>query len=257
MRNSHVVGSAIVNRDDGRRMGSNVNKDISFLEAGTLLGTEAPVGTNSLDRVETEMVTAVSGEDMLRANVYGLLARLLTSPPSDETLEIVRGLADADDGTEMGTALANLGSLAARTPRAQAEDEFTRLFFGFGAGGEITPTASFYQTGFINDKPLANLRQDLLEMGIAVSGLNKEPEDHIAFLCEVMHGLITGGLGSRNQKGIGLDRQKSFFQRHLAAWAARLFGDLEGADAAVLYMPVGTVGKLFMAVEAEAFEMAA
>ena len=165
--------------------------------------TESP-GRNAVPaRVETETTTAVPGEDMLRANVYGLLARLLTSPPSDETLEIVRGLADADDGTEMGTALANLGSLAARTPRAQAEDEFTRLFFGFGAGGEITPTASFYQTGFINDKPLANLRQDLLEMGIAVSGLNKEPEDHIAFLCEVMHGLITGGLGSGTKKVSG------------------------------------------------------
>ena len=50
---------------------------------------------------------------------------------------------------------------------------------------------------------------------------------------------------------------RSFFQKHLAAWAARLFGDLEAADAAVLYMPVGTVGKLFMTVEAEAFEMAA
>ena len=147
--------------------------------------------------------------------------------------------------------------LAARSPRAQVEDEFTRLFFGFGAGGEITPTASFYRTGFINDKPLANLRQDLLELGITVSGLNKEPEDHIAFLCEVMHGLITGALGARDQEGVGLDMQKSFFQRHLAAWAARLFGDLEAADAAVLYMPVGTVGKLFMTVEAEAFEMAA
>lgn len=195
----------------------------------------------------------VSEEDMMRANIYGLLARLLTAPPSDETLEIVRGLFGADDGTEMGTALSNLGTVASRTPRAKAEDEFTRLFYGFGAGGEITPTASFYLTGFINEKPLANLRQDLLELGITVSGLNKEPEDHIAFLCEAMHGLITGVYGA----GAGLARQKSFFAKHLAPWAARVFEDIEGAEAAVLYMPLGTVGKLFMAVEAEAFEMAA
>ncbi len=220
-------------------------------ESGVLAGPAHPA------QAESELTTAIFGEDMLRANVYGLLARLLTEAPSDATLEITRGLAGADDGTEMGIALANLGALAVRTPRAQVEDEFTRLFFGFGAGGEITPTASFYRTGFINDKPLANLRQDLLELGITVSGLNKEPEDHIAFLCEVMHGLITGALGARDQEGVGLDMQKSFFQKHLAAWAARLFGDLEAADAAVLYMPVGTVGKLFMTVEAEAFEMAA
>ena len=227
------------------------------MQANIVSDSVGPAGPTPPDQVETETTTAISGEDMLRANVYGLLARVLASPPSNETLEIVRDLADADDGTEMGAALSNLGTLAARTPRAQVEDEYTRLFYGFGAGGEITPTASFYRTGFINDKPLANLRQDLLELGITVSGLNKEPEDHIAFLCEVMHGLITGALGARSCGGVGLAKQKSFFQRHLAPWAARLFGDLEGADAAVFYMPVGTVGKFFMAVEAEAFEMTA
>ena len=227
------------------------------MQADIVSESKASAGPAHPSQADTEIATAISSEDMLRANVYGLLARLLTSPPSDETLEIVRGLADADDGTEMGAALANLGTLGARSPRAQVEGEFTRLFFGFGAGGEITPTASFYRTGFINDKPLANLRQDLLELGITVSGLNKEPEDHIAFLCEVMHGLITGALGARDHGGVGLDKQKSFFQRHLSAWAARFFEDLEGADAAVLFMPVGTVGKLFMAVEAEAFEMGA
>ncbi len=195
----------------------------------------------------------VSDEDAMRATVYGLLARLLTAPPSDETLEILRNLSKVDDKTEMGLALANLGTIAVRTSRAQAEAEFTRLFYGLGAGGEITPTASYYLTGFINEKPLANLRQDLMEFGITASGLNKEPEDHIAFLFEVMHGLITGTLG----EGGGLIRQKSFFQKHIASWALRLFEDLEGAEAAVLYMPVGAVGKILVAVETEAFEMAA
>ena len=198
-------------------------------------------------------IPVVSGEDTMRANVYGLLARLLTAPPSDDTLEILRSLDVSDDGTEIGQALANLSSIASRTTRAQAEDEFTRLFYGLGAGGEITPTASYYLTGFINEKPLANLRQDLMELGIAVSGLNKEPEDHIAFLCEVMHGVIVGTLS----EGVGLIRQKVFFQKHMMPWAMRVFEDLERAEAAVLYMPVGTVGKFFMDVESEAFEMAA
>ncbi len=66
----------------------------------------------------------------MRANVYGLLARLLTVPPSDDTLEILRTLEVSDDGTEIGQALANLSSIASRTTRAKAEDEFTRLFYG-------------------------------------------------------------------------------------------------------------------------------
>ena len=121
------------------------------------------------------------------------------------------------------------------------------------AGGEITPTASFYLTGFINEKPLASLRRDLMELGVSVSGLNKEPEDHIAFLCEVMHGLISGTLS----EGVGLIRQRAFFHKHIMSWGSRVFQDLEGAEAAVFYMPVGTIGKLFMALECEAFEMAA
>jgi hypothetical protein len=36
-----------------------------------------------------------------------------------------------------------------------------------------------------------------------------------------------------------------------------LFNDLEAAESAVLYMPLGALGRLFFAVEYEAFEMAA
>jgi len=117
----------------------------------------------------------------------------------------------------------------------------------------LTPSASFYLTGFVYEKPLSELRADLTELGVGVSGLNNEPEDHIAFLCETMHGLITGGLGS----GVGLAGQQNFFRKHIAPWAVRFFEDLEGAEAATLYMPIGTVGKIFLAIEAEAFEMAA
>ena len=205
------------------------------------------------DMQYAEQIVAVSYEDTLRANVYGLLARLLTEPPSDETIQIVRGMAQTGDGTEIGNALSNLRAVAETMSRGQVEDEFTRLFYGHGAGGEITPTASFYLTGFINEKPLASLRRDLMELGVSVSGLNKEPEDHIAFLCEVMHGLISGTLS----EGVGLIRQRAFFHKHIMSWGSRIFQDLEGAEAAVFYMPVGTIGKLFMALECEAFEMAA
>lgn len=194
----------------------------------------------------------VSEEDRLRANVYGLLARLLAEPASDETLEILRGLVDADDGSELGKALAQLGEVAVRMPCDKAEEEYTLLFFGAGAGGEMTPYGSFYRTGFIYEQPLADLRNDMTELGIAPSGFNSEPEDHIAFLCELMHGLITGAYGAPAD----IEAQKRFFNRHLAPWAVPFFDDLAAAETAVLYVPVGIIGSLFVSVESTAFAMA-
>jgi TorA maturation chaperone TorD len=78
-----------------------------------------------------------------------------------------------------------------------------------------------------------------------------EPEDHIAALCEMMAGLITGAFG----EPASLDEQRRFFTRHLASWAPRFFEDLQAARAAVLYMPVGRIGRIFIAIEAEAFGM--
>ncbi len=51
--------------------------------------------------------------------------------------------------------------------------------------------------------------------------------------------------------------QKEFFDADIRPWAARFFEDLEAAKPAVLYRPVGTVGRVFMAIEAEAFAMGA
>ncbi len=223
------------------------------MEAGVSTG-EGVRGKRDAPSSETEdTVRDVPEEDVLRANLYALLARALAAPMSDDTLEMVRGMEHEADETELGRALKSFGALAARTPRAKAEEEYTELFYGMGAGGEMTPYASFYLTGFVYEKPLADLRTHMSELGVALTGKTGEPEDHIAALCEIMHGLISGSLGG----GVGLAGQRDFFNRHMASWAPSFFEDLEGAQAAVLYMPVGTIGKLFMAIEAEAFEMSA
>jgi len=171
---------------------------------------------------------------------------------NEATLAALRAV-DADASTEFGRAMTSLADLARRTTRAATEEEYTQLFYGIGAGGELQPYASYYLTGFLYEKPLANLRGDMAELGIAASGSSTEPEDHIAYLCEIMHGLITGAFG----KPCDLVTQRKFFTRHLAPWAERFFDNLERAKAAALYMPVGTIGKLFMAIEREAFETVA
>ncbi|HEY0834328.1 MAG TPA: molecular chaperone TorD family protein, partial [Azospirillum sp.] len=132
-----------------------------------------------------------------------------------------------------------------------AEREYNALFIGV-VRGELVPYASYYRTGFLNDRPLARVRQDLLTLGIERAPGVAEPEDHVATLCEVMAALIDGTLGASD-----LDRQKRFFDRHLAPWAGHFFTDLEHAEAARLYRPVGAIGRLFMDIEAEAFGMVA
>ena len=204
---------------------------------------------------DSGMSANISEVDAQRAGLYGLLARVLGAPMSDETLEIVRALekSNTDTDTELGAALASLGAMAARTTRTGAEEEYSALFFGHGAGGEMHPYASQYLTGFVYEKPLAKLRHDMDAIGVAASGSSSEPEDHIAYLCEIMHGLITGAFG----EPAVLSAQQKFYETHMASWAGQFFTDLEGAESAALYMPVGTIGRLFLAIEAEAFEMAA
>jgi len=68
---------------------------------------------------------------------------------------------------------------------------------------------------------------------------------------EMMGALIVGRFG----EPASVETQKTFFNKHIGPWAAHFFTDLEEAKNSVFYSPVGTVGKTFMQVEAEAFRM--
>jgi TorA maturation chaperone TorD len=153
-------------------------------------------------------------------------------------------------GTELGEAINALAAVARKTNAQEASDEFHDLFIGVAAG-EVQPYASVYLTGFLHEKPLADLRGAMNELGIARAGSRAEPEDHIASLCEMMAGLIAGQFGAPAD----LKTQKEFFDRHIAPWAGRFFEDLAAAKAARLYMPVGRIGKLFIDIERDAFAM--
>lgn len=192
----------------------------------------------------------ISEEDLLRAQVYRLLAALLVRPPDAAHLSRLGAL--KGDESELGQALTALGrSARAATPPA-VEDEYQDLFIGVGRG-ELMPYGSYYLTGFAYEKPLARLRTDMARLGIARAAEVKEPEDHIGSLCEMMAGLIDGTFGDP----LDLAAQRSFFDAHIGPWAARFFADLEAAKSASFFMPVGRVGRLFMDIESTAFEMAA
>lgn len=223
------------------------------MEAGSIFESDVQDERATLSSKGPTVESGIPEEDIWRAKFYALLSRILWAPMSADTLEFARALEGQQDDTEIGHALSQFGALAARTPESVAEEEFSDLFYGIGDGGDLLPYTSHYLTGFLYERPLANLRGDLAELGIMPSEELKLPEDHICVLCEIMHGLITGVFG----EPADLATQRKFFQTHVAPWAGQFFEELEGAKSAVLYMPVGTVGRLFMAVEAEAFEMAA
>jgi TorA maturation chaperone TorD len=193
----------------------------------------------------------INEEDRLRAQVYRLLAGLLVGRPDSAALERVAVLG-GDDGSEMGRALDALGRVAATSDPALVDDEFHDLFIGVGRG-ELMPYGSYYLTGFVYEKPLARLRGDMARLGIARADGVREPEDNIASLCEMMAGLIEGDFDAPAD----LATQRTFFDAHIGPWAGQFFADLEAAKSARFYMPVGTVGRVFMEIEATACEMAA
>lgn len=209
-------------------------------------------------------VQTIAEEDEWRARVYTLLGRMLAEPPSEELLGIVRGL--SGDESPLGKALSALGAVARDTNLEQARAEYAALFVGM-VQGELQPFGSYYLTGFLHEKPLAELRTDLAQLGIARAEGVVESEDHIATLCECMAGLILGEFGAPddlpeseapgNDLAENTASQQQFFDKHIASWAPRFFEDLQGAKAARLYMPLGAVGAVFLEIETHAFAMAA
>ena len=180
--------------------------------------------------------------------MYAFLAGLLRSEPSAELVRSVSEL--SGDETPLGKASATLAYLAQEMSVEKIRSEYVDVFIGVGRG-ELLPYCSFYLTGFLNEKPLANLRQDMAQIGIARADNAKDPEDHIASLCEMMGGLILGSYG----RSFSVSEQARFFNKHLAPWAGLFFTDLEAAKTAVFYAPVGTMGRIFMDIESQAFSM--
>jgi TorA maturation chaperone TorD len=192
--------------------------------------------------------TATAGDidevDAARAREYALLSVLLMRSP---TADLLRRLARIEgDASALGVAHAALAQAARDVSEERVGREFFDLFIGLGRG-ECLPYGSYYLTGFLHERPLARLRQDMVRLGIERAPGQAEPEDHAAILCEIMAGLAGRALPAPP----GADRD--LFEAHLAPWMARFFADLERAQAASFYRSVGTLGRVFIEIETEAF----
>ncbi len=184
--------------------------------------------------------------DILRGAEYALLSVLLGQAPSADLLARLSSL--RGDATPLGMAHIELAEAARAIDETAAGREYFDLFIGVGRG-ELLPYGSYYQTGFLHERPLARVREDLAELGIERAGHMREPEDHIAILCEIMAGLARGDFEADAR------RQGQFFERHIQPWAARFFADLETTSAAKFYKSVGLYGRTFIELEAEAFKL--
>ena len=201
-----------------------------------------------MNSLESNQIALIDEEDQLRADMYSFLASLLRAEPSADLVEQLTLL--KSDNTPIGNAIKVLAKLASSLDLHEIRDEYVKIFIGVGRG-EILPFASYYLTGFLKDKPLAKLRNDMKEIGIEMSADVKEPEDHIASLFDIMSGVILG----KFDRKFSITEQRDFFNKHLAPWVELLMRDIEASKIAVFYAPVGTLGREFIEIERSSFKM--
>ncbi len=197
---------------------------------------------------------APAPEDLARADAYALLASLMFAAPGRELLDTIAGsslLGEDAQGELKDAWLALQAACRGANPEA-LQQEFDDLFVGVGHP-PVRPYASWYLAGFLNEVPLAELREELAALGFGRRPAVGYTEDHVAALADVMRMLI---LGAGGEAGAGLEAQQAFFGRFVKPWYARLAQDLAAQERADFYRVVGRFLKAFLDVETASFEMA-
>jgi TorA maturation chaperone TorD len=220
----------------------------SRIPAERVLSVEAITGVTR-DVLRPDLYSgshAVENIEAARAQEYALLATLLLRAPTKELLARIGEL--HGDATPVGVAHIELAAAARDADVQTIEQQFFDVFIGIGRG-ELLPYGSYYLTGFLHERPLARLRQDMAEVGVARAEGVVEPEDHAGILCEIMAGLASGELPA------GPDAGRKIFEKHMAPWVGRFFADLERVQTSDFYRRVGTVGRLFIEIETNAFAL--
>jgi len=184
----------------------------------------------------------------LRADLYRLMGTLMATPPSAEVLNALQTMEIDEAATPLVTAVANLVPLAKAANVEELATIYTSLFIGVGRG-ELVPYASWYSSGFVMDKSLARLREDLRELGFVREEGVSEPEDHVAAICDVMSQLID------SESPVPLDRQRRFFINHLQPWLPQFFVELQSAESSdPFYRAVGQFGECLILEEKQYLE---
>lgn len=198
------------------------------------------------------MPSSALDEETARSEIYGLLALLFYALPAPELIANLR--AAATDAPTAGAFLEEpwrtLVGVAREMSDAAIQSEYNSLFGGIGKP-EVYLYGSHFLSGFLNEKPLAKLRTDLGQLGLARDENMSETEDHFAYLCEVMRYLIAGD----DVAVANLTRQREFFANHLQPWVTMMCDDLQKHPRAKFYAALAGFTRAFMGVEAQGFDM--
>lgn len=198
--------------------------------------------------------TSALDEETARAEVYGVLAALFYAPPSPELMAQLRvAVTEAPAaGGFLEEPWRQLVGAARELSDAQVADEYDALFGGVGKP-DVMLFGSFYLSGFLNEKPLAQLRSDLAALGLSREEGVNETEDHFACVCEVMRYLIAGD----DVEVANLTQQQKFFSTHLQPWGMALCDAIEQHLQARFYAALAGFVRAFLSVEAQGFDMLA
>jgi TorA maturation chaperone TorD len=197
-------------------------------------------------------MTSALDEELARAELYGLLARLWYAAPDAELLEAfqVAPTEAPAAGAFLEEPWRQLVGVARGMDATALHDEYDALFGGVGKP-EVFLFGSHYQSGFLNDKPLARLRADLDRLGLARAETVFETEDHIACLFEVMRYLIAGDDAAVSN----LARQQAFFSAHVQPWLPAMCDAVAAHPKARFYAALAGLTRAFAEVEAQGFDM--
>lgn len=191
-------------------------------------------------------------EETARAEVYGLLAALYYAAPSTDLMAQMRvAVTEAPAaGGFLEEPWRALVAVARALDDQAVADEYDALFGGMGKP-EIYLFGSHYLSGFLNEKPLAQLRTDLAMLGLGRDERMPETEDHIAYLCEVMRYLIAGD----DVAVANLSQQRQFFTTHLQPWVDAMGQAISAHPKARFYAALAVFTLAFASVETQGFDM--
>ena len=194
-------------------------------------------------------------EDLARADLYGLIARLFHEAPDQELLDqIVSSIPEGQEAQSEAAPLArvwqNLVEMAKANPAKAWQDEFDQNFISVGRP-IIILNGSFYIAGYLNERPLVEIRRALDAFGLESAEEISETEDHISALCEVMRYLIAGD----DVEISNLTNQRVFFNDHIRPWHDDLFDAIDAVSEMRLYHSVASLAREFLAIEGQGFDM--
>jgi TorA maturation chaperone TorD len=197
-------------------------------------------------------VSSALDEEIARAELYGLLARLWYAAPDAALLDALQvAVTEAPaSGAFLEEPWRALVGVSRGMDAAAAHAEYDALFGGMGKP-EVYLFGSHYLSGFLNDKPVAQLRTDLDALGLAREEGIYETEDHVACLFEVMRYLIAGD----DVAVANLTRQRAFFATHVQSWLPAMCDAVAQHPKARLYAALAGFTVAFVEVEAQGFEM--